>query len=161
MITSSTGEVGFDDGLRITAHASLPLLLGALPANTVSTRSLPIDGWEQHLLGQHHSSFGTFSVEVSTGVERRVEAVFLSHCHSFYDAAAEQDSERRAFHEGIVAADLLGQREFPWGFVFCRVEPQAHRDWLVLIYSSFSAVPLHEREVHRVLFAHEPAPGGD
>jgi hypothetical protein len=159
MITPVTGEVSFDDGLRIAAHTLITSLLGLLPASQVSARPLPIKGWRQYNLGEHSSDFGKFAVEVVTSFERRVEGVFLSHCHEFYDATTPDDAERRVFHESVIAADLFGQREFPWGHVFCRLDPQANRDWLVVIYSPFSAVPLYEREVYRVLFAHEPNPG--
>jgi len=121
-------------------------------------RPLPIPGWQQHMLGEHTSSFGTFSVEVATGFEHRVEGVFLSHSHSFYTTASQDDSERRAFHDGVIASDLFGQQEFPWGHVFCRLDYQSNRDWLVIIYSPFSAIPLHQREVYRVLIAHESTP---
>jgi hypothetical protein len=159
MIIPSTGEVSFDDGLRIAAHTRIASLLGSLTASQVSARPLPIEGWQQHMLGEHSSDFGTFTVEVATGFERRVEGVFLSHCHPFYDTAAPDDAERRVFHESVITSDLFGQREFPWGQVFCRLDRQANRDWLVVIYSPFSAVPLQQREVYRVLFAHEPTPG--
>jgi hypothetical protein len=155
MIAPETGEVAFDDGLWISAHICTSRLLPTLATGSVNVRSLPIEGWLQHTLGTHSCGFGAFDVEVTTGIERRVEAVFLSHRHSFYDVAAEDDSERRAFHEGVIATDLLGQREFSWGHVFCRLDRKAVRDWLVVIYSPFSAVPLHEREVFHVLFAHE------
>ena len=157
MIIPSTGEVGFTDGLRITAHSLIQPLIVA-PSQSVSSRALPVRGWNQHCLGEHPSSFGQFTVEVSTGLEQRIEAVFLSHAHHFYDAATPEDSERRTFHEGVITTDLRGQREFPWGCVLCRLDPQANRDWLVVIYSPFCNVPLHQREVYRILFAHEKTP---
>ncbi len=88
MITPSTGEVSFDDGLRIAAHTPITSLLGSLPSSQVSARPLPIKGWQQNNLGEHSSDFGKFAVEVVTSFERRVEGVFLSHCHEFYDTAA-------------------------------------------------------------------------
>jgi len=158
MIIPSTGEVSFPDGLRITAHSTMAPLLDAVPSGMVSTRSLPVPGWNRHILGEHTASYGAFTVEVVTGSEHRVEGVFLSHSHLFYLASTPEDSERRAFHEGIIASDLRGQREFSWGHVFCRLETQHNRDWLVVIYSPFCSVPLHQREVYRVLIAHEPTP---
>jgi len=150
--------VGFDDGLRIAAHTLIKPLLASLPADAVSVRPLPIEGWQQYALGEHVSSFGDFAVEVATGPEERVEGVFLSHRHSFYDPTTPEDSERRAFHEGVIASDLFGQQEFPWGHVFCRIDRATNRDWLVVIYSPFSSVPLHQREVYRILMAHESTP---
>jgi hypothetical protein len=87
-----------------------------------------------------------------------VEAVFVSHHHSFYEAETVEDSERRSYHESLIASDLRGQREFSWGHVFCRLDPKANRDWLVLIYSPFCGVPLQERAVYRILFEHAPDP---
>jgi hypothetical protein len=157
MIIPSTGEVSFIDGLRITAHAMIQPLLRTTP-EPFSSRTLPVEGWSQHLLGKHLSHFGAFEVEVATGTEHRVEGVFLSHAHPFYDVTPPEDSERRAFHDGIIASDLRGQREFSWGHVFCRLDSQHNRDWLVVIYSPYCSVPLHQREVYRVLIAHEPTP---
>ncbi|MDR3403499.1 MAG: hypothetical protein P4L99_13460 [Chthoniobacter sp.] len=97
-------------------------------------------------------------MEVATGLESRVEGVFLCHRHPFYDAATPDDSERRVFHEGVIAADLFGQQEFPWGHVFCRLDRATNRDWLVVIYSPFSSVPLQQREVYRILLSHEATP---
>lgn len=62
------------------------------------------------------------------------------------------------FHEGVIATDLFGQREFPWGHVLCHLEVRRNRDWLVVIYTAFSGVPLQQRKISEVLFAHEPAP---
>jgi hypothetical protein len=157
MIAPSTGEVSFTDGLRITAHS----LIQSLPRVTlenITSHELPVKGWSQHHLGEHPSSVGPFAVEAVTGMEHRVEGVFLSHAHSFYEATTPEDSERRAFHEGIIASDLCGQREFSWGQVFCRLDKRANRDWLIVIYSPFCGVPLHQKEVYRVLLAHETTP---
>lgn len=158
MILPETGEVNFASGLRITAHTPIVQLLADLPSSKVSTNSLPIDGWNQHLLGIHESDFGRFEVEVVSGSEDRVEGAFLSHIHPFYRSDTPEDSERRAFHDGVIATDLRGQKEFSWGNVFCRVDPKQNRDWLVVIYTPFSSVPLHQREIYRMLVAHEPPP---
>ena len=155
MILPSTGEIDFTDGLRITAHALIqPLLRNT--RRPVWSCALPVEGWNQHFLGEHPSSFGRFEVEVATGAEDRVEGVFLRHVHPFYEAATPEDSERRAFHEGVIATDLCGQREFSWGHVFCRFKREGNRDALVVIYTPFCNVPLQQREVYRVLVAHEP-----
>jgi hypothetical protein len=157
MIIPHNGEIDFADGLRITAHSRIEPLLLVRPA-AVTSRTLPIEGWSQHCLGEHASGFGEFAVEVAVGAEQRVEAVFLSHAHSFYEATTPDDAERRVFHEGVIAFDLRGQREFSWGHVFCRVDRKQNRDWLVVIYSPFCSVPLQEREVYHMLFAHESPP---
>jgi hypothetical protein len=158
VITAATGQIEFDDGIRIAAHEQIAPLLATLVTSNAKKNALPIVGWHHHLLGEHDSSFGRFAVEVVSDRENRAAAVFLSHCHSFYDPTTPDDSERRTFHESIIASDLLGQREFAWGQVFCRVEHQANRDWLVVIYTPFASIPLHEREAFRVLRAHEPEP---
>ena len=163
MIVASTGEVCFD-GLCVAPHTPVQAILaGAVKtlANplAVKTRKLPIQGWRHNMfLGSTESDCGHFDVEVVTGPEDRVEGAFLSHHHAFYDVHTPNDGERRVFHDGVIASNLLGQREFPWGHVFCRVDNQANRDWLVLIYNPFSQVPLHARDVYRRLFAHEIPP---
>lgn len=162
MIIASTGEVCFG-GLCVAPHSPVKAILTAaveVLANpqAVKTRKLPIEGWAQHNLGIHGSDCGHFDVEVVTGPERRIEGVFLSHHHAFYDPLTPGDSERRVFHDGVIASNLLGQREFRWGHVFCRVDAKANRDWLVLIYNPFSQIPLHAREAYRALFAHEIPP---
>lgn len=156
MIIPSTGEIGFADGLRIAAHASVAEVRASLIESEVTERAMPVPGWKQHCLGNHSSNFGTFEVEVVCGGEGRVQGVFLCHLHSFYEKATPEDRERRVFHEGIIATELKGQREFAWGHVFCWLDPSDNRDWLAIIYSPFSGVPLHAREIQRMLSAYEP-----
>ena len=158
MIIASTGEVCFEKGLNIRPHQFIqPFSIKAPGTNDfpIITRDLPVEGWKKHGLGIHKSDHGDFDIEVVTGSEGRVEGVFLSHMHSFYEAGTPGDAERRVYHDSIIATDLRGQREFSWGHVFCRVDDKTNRDWLVLIYSPFSSVPLHAREVYRQLFARE------
>ncbi len=155
MIAPGSGEVAFSSRFQITAHAAVDALLSALPPRAYTKRPMPIEGWQQYVLGEHDANLGKFSVSIAAGPERRVEAVFLSHCHSFYEKGTPEDSERRAFHEGVIATELFGQREFPWGHVFCRYEPKFHRDWLYLVYNPFSSVPLQEREIYKLLMEHE------
>ncbi len=154
MIAPSSGEVGFAGGLRIAPHLLMFEVLSALP-NTARTarKTLPIKGWSQYWLGIHASSFGTLEVETSVGPEVRVEAAFLSHHHSFYERSDQDDTERRAFHEGIISIDLRGQREFSWGHVFCTLDKGRNRSWLVVVYSPFAAVPLREQRVDMILAA--------
>lgn len=158
MISSSTGEISFSDGLRITAHMPAHLLPKPDSPNAIAATPLPIEGWRQYFLREHPSSLGPFTVEAVSGREGRVEGVFLSHAHSFYENDTPDDAERHAFHEAVIATDLLGQREFSWGHVFCRLDDKHNRDWLVLIYTPFSNVPLKQQEIFRLLIAHEPPP---
>lgn len=157
MITAITGEAAFSDGLQVAPHSLFSDLLKTHPghATSVRVRELPVEGWKQLVLGIHASDKGEFEVEAAMGPEHRVEGLFLSHHHSFYEARIPADSERRAFHEGVIATDLRGQHEFSWGHVFCRLDKKTNRDWLVLIYSPFSNIPMHKREVYKILTEHE------
>lgn len=159
MIAPNTGEISFTNGLRIRAHSSIQPLLHTATA-TVLSSALSVDGWHQYLLGDHPSNFGQFAVEISTGTDKRVEAVYLSHAKLFYKTATSEDSERRAFHELVIASDLHGQLKFPWGHVFCCLDKQAGRDWLVVIYSPSCSVPMCDKDVCKVLCAmgRHPAP---
>ncbi len=151
MINPHSGEVSFHDGLRITAQAAIAEVLALLEIPEALWSDMQIEGWRHYGLGPHISDYGTFSVEATIDDTRRVAAVHLSHVHAFYEAATPEDSERHLFHESIVARDLFGQREFSWGWVYCRYDPRTLRDWLVVVYSPFAAVPLHERERLRML----------
>ena len=82
----------------------------------------------------------------------------LSHQHSFYEHDTPGDADRRTFHEGVISAELAGQREFSWGEVLCRFEPTLNQDWLVIAYHRDADIPLPEREVLLRLFAHEKMP---
>lgn len=169
MISPVNGEVGLKDGLCIGAHSQL----ATISAHIVSSHDLPVPGWSEHSMGTHPSDHGEFEVNVITGEERRVEALYFSHCHSFYEAGTPDDAERRVYHEGVIASDLGGQREFGWGRVFCRVRRDSHksagrpamivmRDWIWIVYNPFSDVPLRSRSIEMLLAAHEPLPpGGD
>lgn len=159
MIAPSNGEVSFKDGLCIKPFAVMREVLSLLPdASRTQSRELPIQGWRQFKLGMHESNHGAFEVETSVGSEDRVEAVFLSHCHSFYDMSANGDPERRIFHEGVIATELRGQREFSWGYVFCKLERTKNRDWLVVVFNPYSNVPKRERREAMILTAHEEIP---
>ncbi len=97
-------------------------------------------------------------MEASIGQTRSVEAGYLSHRHPFYQLDTPEDAERRAYHEGVIAFDLRGQLEFPWGHVFCRLQLGPKCDWLVVVYNPFDNVPLHARAAEMFLTAHEPVP---
>jgi hypothetical protein len=154
LISQVNGEVGFEDGLCIAAHA--PLF--AIAPSAVSSSDLPVPGWRQYVLGLHPSDHGDFQVEASVGETHRVEAVHLSHRHPFYQLDTTEDAGRRAYHEGVIASDLRGQLEFPWGHVFCHFKPTSKYDWLVVVYNPFANVPLQARMVEMFLAAHEPIP---
>ena len=156
MISPQNGEVDFLDGLRIGAHEQIETLSRLV----VSRRDLPVPGWSHHILGLHPSDHGEFQIEATVSAEQRVEALFLSHRHPFYQPDTPEDSERRAYHEGVIALDLRGQREFQWGHVFCRFTSQVKCDWLVVVYNPFANIPLHAKTVESILAAHEPLPHG-
>ncbi len=157
MICASNGEVSFEDGLCIQAHAHVAMLSGCV----CSRRDLPVPGWRQYVFGIHPSEHGDFKVEASVSKDYRVEALFLCHYHSFYQPDTPEDAERRVYHESVIATDLRGQREFPWGQVFCRLDKQANRDWLAIVYNPFANVPLRARSEELLLFAREPVFEGD
>jgi hypothetical protein len=121
MIAARTGEIDFEDGLRITAHVLIGQLRLRLPVEKVSVCELPIKGWRKYELGEHTSDFGVFTVEAVTSSELRVEGVFLSHSHSFYESATKDDSERRRFTTAssppifLASASFLGTCFLPIG----------------------------------------------
>lgn len=154
MIDAATGEVRFSGGVGIVPH----MPVSAFDLKPSFTRNLPVQGWRQHSLGLRGSEFGRFQVEITTDPEQRIEAAFLRHIHSFYLLHSPADAERRIFHEGIIAEDLRGQREFSWGHVFCRLDENDQRDWLCLIYTPFSSVPLREKAILQALSEYAPFP---
>src|ERR1700722_8403729 len=148
MINRATGEVAFRSGLCIVPHGSIQLLVARmeLPAS-MATVNLSLKGWKRHLLGLHNSEHGTFEVEVLSSDADRVQVVLLAHQHPFYESATPDDSERYAFHEGVISTDLAGQREFSWGEVHHRLESAPNKDWLVIAYSREAKIPLTVREI--------------
>lgn len=161
MISRVTGEVAFLGGFRISAHGRVGPLCGALPPPAVSRAPLPVSGWHQLRLGDRETELGRFTVEVVSDPDDRVAGVFLSHVHPFYEAHPPGDAERRVFHEGVISSELSGQREHAWGQVLCRVAPEENRDWLVVIYSPFSAVAMRDRGSlqHLLAVRHSEHPG--
>src|SRR5262245_1695586 len=98
MIAATNGEVSFAGGLCIRPFA-LVAEVGVLLGGTapIKWRNLSHKGWRQHELGTHPSDSGLFEVEAITWQDDRIEAVFLSHTHSFYDEPSADDAERRVF----------------------------------------------------------------
>jgi hypothetical protein len=121
-------------------------------------RELSIPGWTLHLLGEHESDHGCFEVQAVSDPACRIQTVLLSHAHPFYSEETPEDAERHAFHEGVIESDLGGVREFSWGEVFCRVDEDSNKDWLVVVYKSGPKVPLHPPILPRQLRAHAPVP---
>ena len=149
MISRSSGEVAFLD-LRIYPHA----VLG--PSATLRTHALPVSGWSQHVLGVRRSERGIFEVEAVSDQDLRIQVVLLAHHHLFYQSDTPDDAERRVFHEGVISTDLAGQREFPWGQVFCRLDNKSNKDWLVLAYTLGPKVPVQTAAALGHLLAKEP-----
>jgi hypothetical protein len=160
MISPVNGEVCFTDGLWLGAFSKLPDLLGMLVNIAAQRESLPPWPERERLrpLGIHPSNRGEFSVYAILDAARRVKGVYLSHSHPFYEEKTPLDGERRIYHEGVIALELLGQREYPWGQVFCRFNQYLSRDWLVLIYQRDLNVPMHAAEEQRILHEHDPIP---
>ena len=159
MINRVTGEIAFRSGLHILPHCSIrSLSLDAESSLKIETQKLSLKSWKRHVLGLHASEHGMFEVEALSAEDERVYVVLLSHRHPFYEPDTPEDSDRRAFHEGVVSTDLGGQKEFTWGEVVCRLEATANKDWLVVAYHRESGVPLPERTVLLRLCAHENLP---
>ncbi|MEO6847892.1 MAG: hypothetical protein ABI443_09955 [Chthoniobacterales bacterium] len=154
MITPTTGEIGFADGLSLGPHAQID----GLQVETLKRRAIPVKGWSQVEMGVHPSDQGDFEIEISSGPENRVEAVFLSHSHSFYEAGTPEDGERRVFHDGVIARDLRGQHEFSWGNVFTKLDPKSNRDWIAIIYNRFPSISLSTSEGLDLKGEHESHP---
>ena len=162
MINRNTGEVSFQGGLHIAPHCSVSsLALDVETSPIITTQNLSLKDWKRHVLGTHLSEHGTFEVEALSADEDRIQVVLMSHRHSFYEPNTANDAERRAFHEGVINADLVGQREFSWGEVLCRLEITPNKDWLVVAYSNGAKVPLPGREFILRLYGHEGLPEDD
>src|SRR5215218_2862323 len=101
MISPVTGEVVFSDGLHLGPHESLSHS-GDIRGEACSYSPLPIPGLTHHVIGVHASDHGSFEIEVVSDPESRIQMVFLAHSHPFYLPGTPNDSERRAFHEGIL-----------------------------------------------------------
>jgi len=155
MISPVSGEVVFSDGLRFSPHEALS---ASHIQDARSHSLLPIPGWTQHRLGIHPSKHGPFEVEAVSDRDSRIQAVLVAHAHSFYRPDTPNDSERRAFHEGVIGSDLLGQREFSWGEAFCRLDPDHNKDWLVIVYTAGPQIPLQRAELLRHLRGHVLVP---
>jgi hypothetical protein len=150
MINRVTGEVSFQSGLHIVPHHVVQ--------RAHKTQPLSLKGWMWHIFGSHPSEHGTFEVEAISPGSSGIQIVMVAHEHSFYQLGTPADSERRAFHEGIIATDLGGQREFAWGEVFCRLHVAYNKDWIVVAYNRGADVPIPERDVLLRLLAHEEMP---
>jgi hypothetical protein len=155
MISPVSGEVVFSDGLRFSRHEALSASHGR---KALSRSPLPIPGWTQHRFGIHPASHGPFEVESDRG--NRIHMVMVAHSNPFYGPDTSIDSERRAFHDSVIASDLLGQREFSWGEVFCRLDTTEKKDWLVIAYAAGPQIPLHRAGLLRQLYEREPVRDG-
>ena len=162
MINRVTGEVSFRSGLNIQPHCSIrSLFKDQQGLQSCSSKNLPLNDWKRYLLGFHDSEHGTFELEVLTHGPERVYVVMLCHQHAFYEPGTAEDSERRAFHEGVTSTDLSGQREFNWGEVRCRFDAKANKDWLVVSYRRELNVPSQLEDVFLSLNRHEIVPKSD
>lgn len=158
MIVRATGEILFAKEFSLIPQE---LFMRRRPVRVLDRQALSVPGWTQHFLGVHASDHGAFEVEVVTDPSKHVQTVLLLHEHRFYRERAAQDSERRAFHEGVLAVDLAGQREFSWGEVFCRLDREAGRDWIVVAYALGPRVPMQVPEVPGQLVERAGPPAAD
>lgn len=152
MISRITGDIAFRDGLQLQAHARVPT------DHVQGSRNLDVEAWTWFDLGIHESEHGAFEVTAVSGDECRIQLVLLSHSHSFYQSDTPGDRERRAFHEGVINADLGGQREFSWGRAYCRRDPSANKDALIVAYAAGPQVPERRDPVLGWLEAEEAEP---
>jgi hypothetical protein len=143
MISSITGEVAFSNGLAFRPHL---VLSGEHLKDASKHLQLPIPGWTHHRLGTHPSEHGDFDVEAVSDFDCRLMVVLVSHVHPFYQTGTPGDSERRAFHEGVIATDLHGQCEYSWGEAFCHYDAAGKKDWLVIEYAQGPLVPRPPRD---------------
>jgi hypothetical protein len=155
MISRSTGEVVFRDGLLFRPQA---LLTAEQVRGAQEHHRLAVPGWFKHDFGAHESDHGSFAVAGVSDPQFRLRMLLLQHLHPFYQTDTPEDEERRAFHEGVISADLGGQREFRWGQVLCRLDEQVNKDWLVLTYDLGAEVPRPDAEFLSRL--HQEAPIG-
>jgi hypothetical protein len=158
MINRVTGEIRFSDNFLIFPHCSLNSLSATAQPLKVVTHKLSLGAWKRHVLGSRTSEHGIFLIEALSAEEDCVDVVLLSHNHPFYESGTPEDADRRAFHEGVISADLGGQREFAWGEVICRLEVSANRDWMVIAYNRQPRVPYPGKRDLLELLAHERTP---
>jgi hypothetical protein len=92
--------------------------------------------------GRHPSKHGEFAVELAcTTAELAVFPVILWSVEPFFEVGSEEDHERAAFHEAVLAKDLCGQREFSWGEVFSEYHPRDARNCLNVVCTPGPKVP--------------------
>jgi hypothetical protein len=138
MISQLDGEVSFSDGLVVRPH---------MPSSDLLTSSSTLIGaselgWMAFRLGEHPSEYGNFLVEVACATEEDpVFLVVLVSTDPFFATPVEGDRERWIFHEGVLARELCGQREFAWGEAFCKYDRQDRRNCLNVVYVAGPKVP--------------------
>lgn len=139
MISRLDGEVSFSDGLVI--RPQMPLR--DLPATSRDLAGGSLMGWVMFTLGIHPSKHGDFAVEVACATvdERPIFLVVLVSVDPFFQTAVEGDRERWVFHEGVLARELSGQREFSWGEAFCKYNREDRRNCLNVVYTAGPKVP--------------------
>lgn len=139
MISRHDGEVSFSDGLVIRPH----MPLWHLPSASRDLAGGSLMGWGMFTLGTHPSQYGDFAVEVACATvdQRPVFLVVLVSMNPFFRMPVEKDRERRVFHEGVLARELSGQREFSWGEAFCKYNQEDRRDCLNVVYTAGPKVP--------------------
>jgi hypothetical protein len=138
MIAAADGEVSFSDGLVIRPHAPIASL--PLEPRIMGRSAL---GWVYFDAGRHRSEHGEFSVELACSEQDSLAIFLVVLCsvNPFFEIASDEDRERAAFHEAVLARDLRGQREFSWGEAFCKYNRQDARNCLNIVYTAGPKVP--------------------
>jgi hypothetical protein len=161
MLSPITGTIGFNGDFHLVPHQELT------KAHFPDALVRPFDtlsGWRYHLLGIHLSAYGPFEVEAVTNHHHRLQVVLLRCAVEEVPrlkSRASIPSHRQNIHEEILATDLRGQREFPWGTVYHGDHPDLPKSWLIVAYSPGLHTPLPRFELPLHLFEHAPEPPGD
>jgi hypothetical protein len=151
MIAPATGEVRFHDSLTIVALCPVQFLICERPGTTFKKLHTSERKWQ----GMHPSEHGVFEVEVVSGSDDRVHAVFLAHVDP-QQRSRGGELERGDLHEQVIAIDLKGQKEFSWGEVGCRLSEAGKKEWLVVAYGKGPPVPRPPEEAIRHLIGQAP-----
>lgn len=106
----------------------------------IEYRLLKRTPWSRAILGiLSDASEGDFETELVLDPDDRIRLVLFSHEHSFYRNVSE-DSERRAYHDGLINRQLGGKTQFSWGHIVNHLDSTENRDWLIVVYAPASGI---------------------
>lgn len=160
MINPVTGELNFDQ-LVLKPHQlkqEIDFDWQRLRSDIVAKANNPTHGFTTLFFATVSKDYGEFDTQLTFDPDNHFVLATLCHQHEFYVSGTLEDSERRAFHDSIVAKDLNGQTDFGWGQIrhfFC---DQLEIDYLAIIYSPGTNVPTPDGLTPKVLAAAENGP---